>query len=266
MKLLITLQGTEYKDTGVTAGHTYNYQVAAVKGSRESALSAPAQAVMPNPTQKPTTKLTSTLKPTPTTKMPKVGDTITYGRYEQDNNITNGKEEIAWRVLKVDGDRVLLISEKNLDAQPYNKTYTSVTWETCFLRVWLNGVFLNTAFTRVEQEAILSTALKNEDNPDYGTDGGQDTRDKVFLLSVVDAENFFSGDKERVAKNTAYAKMQGAFTSDSGGSWWWLRSPGGYQSYAAYVIASGFVYRGGIFVYDGRNAVRPAIWLDLSSL
>ena len=193
-----------------------------------------------------------------------VENTVTYGAYEQDNVTGNGKEPLRWRVLKREGQKALLISEMNLDCQPYNKEWTSVTWETCTLRTWLNGPFVTSAFTPAEQGAILTTAVQNEDTPEYGTDGGNPTQDKVFLLSIAEAETLFRSDEDRVGKNTAYAKAQGAYDNDGAGRWW-LRSPGNNQSTAAYVSTDGSVDRNGFSVGLVRDAVRPALWLDLTS-
>ena len=194
-----------------------------------------------------------------------VGNTVTFGQYEQDNNTANGKEPIAWRVLKREGSKALLISVDNLDCQPYNERYTDITWEGSTLRKWLNGTFLNAAFTPEESKNILTSDVKNADNPEYSTDGGNDTRDRVFLLSIGEAESLFKSDADRVAKNTAYAKAQGAYTNDSGAGWWWLRSPGNSRGRAASVSFDGSVFRYGYGVHDDNHAVRPALWLDLSS-
>ena len=81
----------------------------------------------------------------------KVGDIIKFGHYEQDGNTSNGKEEIEWQVLKVESDRVLMVSKYCLDCKKYNETYTDVTWETCTLRKWLNNDFKKAAFSTEEQ-------------------------------------------------------------------------------------------------------------------
>lgn len=73
-----------------------------------------------------------------------------------------------------------------------------------------------------EQNAIKMTYMVNEDNPDYGTDGGNNTWDKVYLLSVSEASNTSYGfdskynvsSKTREAKNTEYAKQCGAWSSE----------------------------------------------------
>lgn len=193
-----------------------------------------------------------------------VGNIVTYGRYEQDNNSTNGKEAIRWRVLKREENKALLISELNLDCQPYNTSYESVTWETCTLRTWMNSTFQNAAFTEQERKSILATTLKNDENPEHKTDGGNTTQDKVFLLSIAEAETLFRSDADRVAKNTAYAKEKGAYDSN-GADWWWLRSPGIYMELAAFVDTIGSVYRRGIYVNGDAYAVRPAFWIHLTS-
>lgn len=192
-------------------------------------------------------------------------NTFIFGNYEQDNNASNGKEPIQWRVLKREGAKALLIAEMNLDCQPYNKEQTYVTWEVSTLRAWLNGTFLNEAFKAEEQKAILTTALQNEDNPEYKTDGGNPTQDRVFLLSIAEAETLFRDDASRVGKNTAYADAQGAYTIDSGAGWWWLRSPGSDAVCAGYVRTSGSVPRYGDNVSGGSGAVRPALWLNLTT-
>ena len=76
-----------------------------------------------------------------------VGNSVSFGSYEQDNNPANGKEEIEWIVLDVQGDRSLLISKYALDCKKYNTEWTDGTWESCSLRKWLNSDFLNAAFS-----------------------------------------------------------------------------------------------------------------------
>lgn len=99
-------------------------------------------------------------------KNAKVGDIVYFGTYEQDNDTSNGKENIEWRVLAKENSRVLVISDKALDRQPYNSSYTEeVTWENCSLRKWLNGTFLNKAFSTEEQAQIQNTTVSADNNP-----------------------------------------------------------------------------------------------------
>ena len=102
-------------------------------------------------------------------------------------------------------------------------------------------------------------------NPNCSTDAGKDTQDKIFLLSITEAEKYFSSDSDRVCKPTAYAKAQGASTySSSGSCWWWLRSPDHYSTYAARVRDDGSVYYFGDGVRSSSFCVRPALWINLA--
>jgi hypothetical protein len=198
-----------------------------------------------------------------------VGDIVTFGSYEQDNDTSNGKETIEWQVLAREGSRLLVISKYALDCQPYNTSFTDVTWETCSLRKWLNGTFLNAAFSAEEQKMIPTVTVTADKNPTYGTDPGSNTNDKVFLLSITEVNKYFSSDKARICGATDYAEAQGAYTStfDSAGGkaacWWWLRSPGNISSLAAYVDPYVDVDGYGNNVNRSNYAVRPALWIDL---
>ncbi len=198
-----------------------------------------------------------------------VGDIVTFGSYEQDNNTSNGKETIEWQVLAKEGSRLLVVSKYALDCQPYNTSYADVTWETCSLRKWLNGTFLNAAFSAEEQKRIPTVTVTADKKPGYGTDPGSNTNDKVFLQSITEVNKYFSSDKARICGATDYAEAQGADTNTSysaGGKaacWWWLRSPGNISNLAAYVDPDGYVYDNGYNVGYSGHAVRPAMWIDL---
>ncbi|MGN0473193.1 MAG: DUF6273 domain-containing protein [Lachnospiraceae bacterium] len=202
----------------------------------------------------------------------KVGDTYTFGAYEQDNSTSNGKEAIEWTVLDKDGMSLLLISKQALDCQQYDTSYTDVTWESCSLRKWMNGTFLNKAFNAEEQAQIQNTTVSADKNPEYNTNPGNATTDKVFLLSINEVEKYFNSDEARKCAPTAYAKAQGAYTSDSyktasgaATCCWWLRSPGYSQDIAARVDIGGSVLYLGDYVYIDSDAVRPALWINLDS-
>ena len=173
-------------------------------------------------------------------------------------------EPIKWRVLHTDGNQALLLSDIALDDQKYHTVYESVTWETSTIRSWLNGYgagsnqqsvdysqrsFLGAAFSASERAAIADSPLENADNINYGTEGGNNTTDKIFLLSESDVWNTdtakahgFVKDREtydeaRRCQSSAYAKAMGMWSNTStayaGNGWWWLRSPGshGYSCY-----------------------------------
>ena len=198
-------------------------------------------------------------------------DCIYFGNYYQSNSST--KEPIKWRVLSVNGNDAFLLADQNLDVKPYNEEDTDVTWATCTLRTWLNGTFLATAFTSAEKSAIKNSTVVNDDNPYYGTEGGDNTIDKVYLLSITEAQSSAYGfnkdygmsSETRISKNTAYIEEKYDYVSSAGeANYWWLRSPGNCESAAAFVD-----YRYdtcyGSYVYYTNIAVRPVFHLNLST-
>lgn len=210
-------------------------------------------------------------------------DCVYFGNYWQNDTDDDGtadnyddKEPIKWRVLSADTRDVFLIADQILDWQSYNQSYSSVTWETCTLRTWLNETFLENAFSDEEQSAIKETEVVNGNNPTYGTSGGNNTQDKVYLLSVGEASNdefgFASSGstnaKNRRALNTEYAKEKGASSSTQyeGSGTWWLRSPGDESSHATDVNFKGSVDMDGSGVVSagGVSGVRPVLHLDMT--
>jgi len=157
-----------------------------------------------------------------------------------------------WRVLNVQSDKALLITEDVIKKRPYNYNLTYVTWETCALRQYLNGEFYN-KFNSECKSQILLTNNNNPDNPQHGTKGGNNTQDHIFLLSIDEVKKYFSRDSGRVAKHAGMACL------------WWLRSPGLYSSLAAYVHRGGSVVVPGYHVFPRGFGVRPAFWLNLKS-
>ncbi len=198
-------------------------------------------------------------------KSAEVGDYVFFGAYEQDNNIFNGKEDIEWLVLDKKDGKLLVVSKNLLDCQPYNTSCTYVTWETCSLRKWLNIDFVSYAFSEAEKNMIPVVTVSADKNPGYGTDPGNSTLDKVFLLSIVEADKYFDSSSARQCKVTAYAKEHGVYVSASNGNgWWWLRSPGDERNRAAEVDNSGFIGKIDREVDWGICGVRPALWIELN--
>ena len=187
-----------------------------------------------------------------------VGDTCTFGRYEQDNDASNGKEEIKWIVLDRDDENVLLLSLNALDGKQYSTSLTKTTWGTCALREWLNNEFLNAAFTADEKTLIPEVTISTEKNSKYKKELGEKTQDQVFLLSVTEAREYFSTGSARKCMPMKYAVANGVSETNSGFCWWWLRSSDG----SAYVSEYGYVKEDGYSVKK-VGAVRPALWINL---
>ena len=178
-------------------------------------------------------------------------------------------EPIKWRVLQSENGEAFLLSDVILDHQAYNEYLEDITWEESSLRSWLNEKFINRAFSDEEKENINITEIVNQDNPEYGTEGGNNTSDKIFLLSLSevleegDGKKYgFLNDETRRCKTNSFSK--------GARDYWWLRSPGIYGCNAAKVGKNGWVYRyGGGVSYNGvsynSDGVRPVLHLNLSS-
>ena len=210
-----------------------------------------------------------------------LGNTVVFGRYEQDNNTVNGSEAVEWIVLDYDEKehKALLLSKYGLDTKPYNREYIDITWEKCTLRSWLNGEFLQSAFSAEEQAAILMTAVNNSASQGYSkwdTDGGSNAQDQIFLLSCAEADRYLNvtyDDRENICARvvpTAFSIANGAWTNSDYqatngeiAGWWWLRSPGSDQYSAAAVIVTGSLKS--VKVNTGLGVARPAFWLNLKS-
>lgn len=198
-------------------------------------------------------------------RLAKTGDIVKFGSYPQSAETDAEKTAIEWEVLAKENGRILLISRYGLDCMPYNVKYEDVTWETSLIRGWLNEEFLQTAFTTDEKKRIAEITVENPDNSEYWTEGGKNTQDKIFVLNIEEAETYFASDEERACVPTAYAIANGAWEYRDGNCWWWLRSPGNDQDYAAFVYFGGEVYTKGYFVTNDVGVVRPALWVNLES-
>ena len=172
-------------------------------------------------------------------------------------------EPIKWRVLQSENGEAFLLSDVILDKQLYNENDKYVTWEKSSLRAWLNKKFINTAFSDEEKEKINITEIINQDNPVYGTEGGNNTFDKIFLLSLSEVSEQQDGEKYGFLDDEIRACGKSDFSKTE--SWWWLRSPGYDSGYAAGVYDYGWVYRYGHDVGSSDDGVRPALHLNLSS-
>lgn len=228
-------------------------------------------------------------------------DCIYFGEYWQDDTNGDGKADekdekqpIKWRVLSVNGEDAFLVSDVALDCKQYNVEWSDqglsdyITWETCTLRSWLNGYgsdsnkckrdysnsnFIDNAFSSVEQSYIKTASVENNNHPEWGTEGGNDTQDKIFLLSIEETYMSDYGlheDVDRYTKCSDYASQNGAYrhTSDDieyvDNCYWWLRSPGYYSNDAATINVFGFKDTLGCSVDESDVAIRPVLHLDLS--
>lgn len=217
-------------------------------------------------------------------------DNIYFGTYQQSSDGSGGynTDPIKWRVLENADGQLFLLSDQNLDVFQYHTDRESVTWEKSTMRSWLNGYgasentggdsgidytsdnFISAAFSEKEQAAIAETTVVNDDNGSI--EDGNDTTDKIFLLSIAEANNssYFADNDSRISTNTAYVadggKIDGNMYGVGTADYWWLRSPGEETNCAAIVGSDGVVYSHGPNVDNAGRAVRPAFYLDLNSV
>ena len=195
----------------------------------------------------------------------KYGDIIEFGQYPF---YVDGKVmPIDWLVLENDGSKVLLITKKGIDAKLYNQELEDIIWENSSIRRWLNETFINNAFTAEERGKIIESRIDNKDNAEYKTRGGGVSNDKLFLLSIDEANNYFKSDKDRIADPTPYANSQLGWKCNPT-CVWWLRSPGICQKNSATIKGDGTVHVVGNPVNTPYIVVRVALWYgyDLNNL
>lgn len=198
-----------------------------------------------------------------------VGSTVFFGRYEQDKNPDNGEEPIEWVVLAVQEGKALLLSRFALDCLPFQEGEEPASWAESSIRAWLNDVFLGSAFTGAERQAILTASVPNDPaqgNPEWEETAAEATQDSVFLLSYGELCGYLPEKKDRMANGSEYAKSIGAKPA-AVVSWfwgetdWWTRSSGKAETEICYVdIYGGYLSR----KMSDRLGVRPALWLDLT--
>ncbi len=194
-----------------------------------------------------------------------VGDTITFGLYEQDGNTANNQEPIEWQVLEVANGKALVICNYVLNNKPYNDVQEITSWENCSLRKWLNEDFYNEAFSSANKAKILESSLPLATNSESDVYPDNAIKDSLFLLSIVEANKYFSTDSQRRCEATNYASANGTYCDAIDGTCnWWLRSHGKHQSFASNVLPEGSIKTYGDRVDSEHIGVRPAMWIDIS--
>lgn len=217
-----------------------------------------------------------------------IGDTVIFGSYEQDNDYSNGKEDVEWQVLDKKEGKVLLLSKYALEACPFTYKNVCDSWTDSYIRQWLNGGFLWKTFTDAEYEYISSESLLDEFDPYHNVPGFQHynyTENKLFLLSYDEVLTYFDAlpetcDVSRQTKMTEYAKAHGGwsynsdigdFTGDEydGNCSWWLRTSGrssDSQNYLAVCVNfMGSVDPWGSYVINETKGMRPAMWVNVTT-
>ncbi len=185
-------------------------------------------------------------------------------------------EQIKWRVLQNNGSTLFVVADKAIDCKDYNEgdasnVWEKSTWEKSTIRSWLNTSFYNTAFSSSEQSAIITQNVVNDGNPFLGTEGGNNTNDNIYLLSISEVTNetyqFCSDDgtdsMSRRMKTSDYANARGTWKDEECNCNWYLRTHSGvFFKDGKYIYACGAVSPEETYSNGG---ICPALHINLSS-
>ena len=191
-----------------------------------------------------------------------VGSRLQFGNYPFEADGT--EKPIEWIVLeRYDDGSVLMITRYAIDNAKFHDSQKAVKWKSSHLRKWLNGEFYKKAFSKKERKAIKNAKIKNEGNKEYNVKGSGKTSDRVFVLSIEEAEKYFNSNDSRRIYATPYTARG---ISYSGTMWHWLRSPGSEADSAAEVGDLGEIDKIGYFVSRNGGTVRPAVIVKLKKI
>ncbi len=196
-----------------------------------------------------------------------VKDKIAFGGYE-------------WCVLDIQNNAALIITEDIIEQRAYHDAYKDITWADCSIRKYLNSEFYD-KFNAFDKSRIIPVLNKNPDNQWYGSKGGADTQDRIFLLSIEEVACQYFGDSSSKLLNRGKKQKYWFERKDENNSkrsamfkgglwWWWLRSPGRVNVKAVYIHGDGNIgiqgnniLKGNISDGECKGGVRPALWLKL---
>ena len=191
-----------------------------------------------------------------------IGDKVYFGMFYLGS--VAKKERIPWIVVDKNEGQLLLVAADGLYGTYYQQEYKASNWEDSSIRSLLNKEFLYMGFSKKERNLIVNSEIVTENNLQYGTEGGNITYDKIFLLSAEEAGKYFNDAESSKITPTAYAFRFGInYNSNKEASWWWLRTMGKESNMAAVVSQDGEINLAGERVSIPSGAVRPAIWVKV---
>lgn len=192
--------------------------------------------------------------------------------------------QLEWYILMEKQDRKLCLSKNVIDIRKYSDIHSTVTWGNSQIRFWLNSAFYN-EFLSDEQYLVCDTVLNNSCNPIYGTYAGQNTTDKVFLLSYSEVVECFmnlnlestnvdllsyASDNAALIATVKMSQEQLADASIRTGIdysmingqsiGWWLRTPGADSKRVVRINCNGAIRLHGREANRNLVGVRPALW------
>ena len=187
------------------------------------------------------------------------GGSITFGRWEQDGDLSNGPEPLTWHVLYAEGGAEYVLCDRAIEIRQFGGGLQN--WERSSLRSWLNGEFWQNAFSDDEKPYIVKREQLNLGNDFWVASDDRETSDLVFLPSQRELLRFLPDPESRRVRPTEYARSSGGLSADAEFIPWWIRTNGVFIGQAMQVAADGSILEDG--VYGGDSAgIRPVIWLS----
>jgi hypothetical protein len=187
-----------------------------------------------------------------------IGEVVKFGRFH-------------WKVLTIetqeDEQYALLFCEEIVEKMAYGhgeSRIVSATWSHCSVRKFLNGLFY--AFLAFGKEDQIATVFNvNPDNPWYGSWGGYETEDEVFLLSLEEVLTYFGDIKALKNRPTPTSGCindeYDAVRAHPDGAWL-LRTPGTDHTKVTIVADDGGIGVCGVWI-QMRVGIRPAMWIKI---
>ncbi len=181
-----------------------------------------------------------------------VGEYVDFGNYNKSTR---------WYVLKKDETGILVISVQAIDNGEFDEEGNNV-WKDSTIREWLNGEYLNEAFSDKERKMIRKTTVSNSfTNENGNVIELEDTEDYIFLLSEQEFRDCFTFGGRICAPSNYLKEKSPTINDDTTAVQWWLRSQGGDSTLASAVDESGHIDDMGISV-KFKIGVRPVMWIN----
>ena len=191
-----------------------------------------------------------------------IGSIVTMGKYEQDNNTSNGPEPIKWIVVQNTGDKALLLSQYVLEYMAMsNSSYGGSS-----VKSFLTGEFYDNAFTVDEKQKIEMSRILD---PDGSLSQSTNT---VFVLSYNEMTALSLNNIDLWPMFSDYVTSKGASVND--GVWLRDRYDGGKTTNDCFCTYR--AYNGVILIQspyasvarteaskDTKCGVRPAMWISI---
>lgn len=176
---------------------------------------------------------------------------VAFGRYPHE--ASGAEAPILWRALRQEGGTVYLMSEYLIEvSRLHSVAFGYPGWDRADLNLWLNGEFIQKAFSPAEAAAL-------SEQPELG---------RVSLPSAEDIKEAsfgFDSDQARRAIGTKWADSRGLFFyRHKGHSPYWTRTPSTNDYAHRTTKLEGNIGYLGVTADD--LGVRPVIWLALDKL